>query len=247
MTRRSELGIGPRYQDETRYTRGASPRECAWTRQVPAVRPATPGATVITLPAPETTGGRGLWETIAARRSERVFTDEPLPLTDLSQLLWAVQGLTGDNRAPVLRATASAGARHPHETYLVINRVAGLDPCIARYLVGEHALEIMRPGTFGGACAEACLGQRFCASAQVVLAWGAVVDRTAERYGERAYRYIYLDAGHLGAQTQLAAVALGLGSVNIGAFLDDEVNALFGLDGELETVVYLTAIGKPRP
>jgi SagB-type dehydrogenase family enzyme len=79
-----------------------------------------------------------------------------------------------------------------------------------------------------------------------VFAWGAVVSRSAQKYGDRCYRYIYLDAGHIGGQLQLAAQALGLGSVNIGAFYDDAVNRLFGLDGVEETVVYLTAVGRPR-
>jgi len=245
MPSRSETGIGPRFQAQTQYRRGGSPGKCEWTRAVAAVRPPAEGSRVVALPPPATSEGPGLWGTIAARRSERVFTDDPLALGELSQLLWAVHGLTTAGRDPRFRSAASAGARHPHETYLVANRVTGLDPCVARYAVGQHALEVLQAGEFGGACADACLRQRFCATAQVVLAWGAVVDRCAEKYGERAYRYLYLDAGHLGAQLQLAAAALGLGSVNIGAFLDDEVNALFGLDGEEETVVYLTAVGKP--
>jgi SagB-type dehydrogenase family enzyme len=245
MSGRSEMGIGPRFQDETQYRRGGSPPPCEWARAVPGVRPATPGARVVALPAATATGGPGLWATIAGRRSERVFTQDALPLEDLSQLLWAIQGLTTGGQDPRFRATASAGARHPHETYLVVNRVTGVEPCLARYLVGEHALEVVREGNLGAACVEACLGQKFCATAQVVFAWGAVVDRCAEKYGERAYRYLYLDAGHLGAQLQLAAAALGLGSVNIGAFLDDEVSGLFGVDGEEEAVVYLAAVGRP--
>jgi SagB-type dehydrogenase family enzyme len=245
MSRRSEMGIGPRFQEQTQYRLGGSPAKCEWAQAVPAVRPAAAGAHVVALPPAATADGPGLWGTIAARRSERVFTEDPLPLEELSQLLWSIQGLTTEGQDPRFRCAASAGARHPHETYLVVNRVVGLEPCIARYLVGEHALELLREGEFGAACADACLRQRFCATGQVVLAWGAVVDRCAEKYGERAYRYLYLDAGHLGAQLQLAAAALGLGSVNIGAFLDGDVNALFGLDGEQEAVVYLTAVGRP--
>ena len=168
-----------------------------------------------------------------------------MPLEVLSQLLWATQGITGQQQGYRFRACASAGALYPLDTYLVLNRVEGAGPGIAHYNVIEHSLSLLLAGEFGPACAQACLGQDFCATAQVVFTCGAVVSRSAQKYGDRCYRYLYLDAGHIGAQLQLAAVALGLGSVNIGAFLDDEVNALFGLDGVKETVIYLTAVGAP--
>jgi SagB-type dehydrogenase family enzyme len=83
------------------------------------------------------------------------------------------------------------------------------------------------------------------AQAAVVFAWAAVVDRAKQRYGERAYRYIYMDAGHAGQNLHLAATALGLGCCAIGAFFDDEVNAILGLDGLEETAVYLSVVGVP--
>lgn len=239
-------GIGPGYQFDTKYYRDRPAKQCAWARPAPPFKEYADPIAVIQLPKPESAGGEELWSVIAKRRSQRRFSDETMSLETLSQLLWATQGATGGEAGFVFRATASAGALYPNETYLVLNNVEGAGPGIAHYNVREHSLSLLAEGEFGPACAEACLGQRFCAAAQVVFAWGPVISRCAQKYGDRAYRYIHLDAGHIGAQLQLAAVALGLGSVNIGAFLDDEVNDLFGLDGIEETIIYLTAVGKPR-
>ncbi|NLV29701.1 MAG: SagB/ThcOx family dehydrogenase [Acidobacteria bacterium] len=237
-------GIGPGYQYDTKYYRDRRPPPCAWAGPTPPFKRYADPVARVALPRPVTTGGAGLWETITARRSQRVYAAESLSLADLSQLLWAIQGITGERDGFRFRAAGSAGALYPNETYLVINDVAGVTPGIAHYDVRDHALALIRAGGMGRLCAEACLGQSFCATAPVVFAWGAVVQRSAQKYGDRCYRYLYLDAGHLGGQLQLAAVALGLGSVNVGAFLDDEVNSLFGLDGVAETILYLTAVGK---
>jgi len=198
----------------------------------------------IALPPPHREGGRGLWATIAARRSEREFSREALSLPEVSQLLWAVQGVTAEVSGFALRATASAGALYPNETYVFLLNVVGCPPGLAHYDVRGHALDLIAQGNFGHRLATACLGQTSCREAGVVFAWAAVIERGTSKYAERAYRYVFLDAGHLGAQLQLAATALGLGSVNIGAFFDDEVNALLGLDGVTEFAVYLTAVGK---
>jgi SagB-type dehydrogenase family enzyme len=198
----------------------------------------------VALPEPEGRDGAGLWETIRRRRSERDFARTPLTLGEVSQLLWAVQGLTGRLGGVEVRATASAGALYPNETYAFLLNVEGCTPGLAHYDVRGHALEVLEEGNFGPGLAQACLGQSSCAEAGMVVAWAAVIQRAAVKYGDRAYRYAFLDAGHLGGQLQLAAVALGLGSVNIGAFFDEEVNALLGIDGQREFAVYLTAVGK---
>jgi SagB-type dehydrogenase family enzyme len=238
-----EPGIGPRYQEATKYRREHMGHLTTWAREVPAYKEYTNPLETLPLPPPQTEGGLPLWQTIAARRTQRRFTAAPLSLADLSQLLWATQGLTGKLGHHDVRAAASAGALFPDETYLCLNRVEGCAPGIWHYRVREHAVERLAEGLFGEALARACMGQTFCDNAPVVFAWGAVIDRCAWKYADRAYRYIYLDAGHIGAQLQLATTALGLGSVNIGAFFDDEVNALYGLDGRSETIIYLTAVG----
>jgi SagB-type dehydrogenase family enzyme len=235
--------IGPQFQRQTSYSRHAMPTGPSWAREAPPYKEYEAPLQWIELPAPCTSGGPGLWETIAARRTIRDFADTPMALATLSQLLWAVQGLTHGGR---FRASASAGALYPNETYLLLNRVTDCPPGIGHYDPRSHRLALLREGDFGAQGAAACLRQGFVAQAPVTFAWAAVVERCAQKYRDRAYRYINLDAGHLGGQLQLAATALGLGSVNIGAFLDDEVASLFGLDGEYEIPVYLTSVGTPR-
>lgn len=237
-------GIGPHYNEATKYSRHSMGALTTWARQVPSHKEYEAPLERLALPAPQESEGPPLWHVIHSRRSWRRFSEAPLPLQHLSQLLWAIQGQTGVG-GHELRATASAGALYPNETYVFANRVTDCLPGVWHYDVRGHALSMLAEGEFGGSLAEACLGQRFCATAPVVIAFGAVVDRCAWKYGDRAYRYIYMDAGHLGGQLQLAATALGLGSVNIGAFFDDEVNSLLGLDGTHETAVYLTAVGLP--
>lgn len=238
-------GIGPQYQEATKYSRQEMLGMTTWAREVPAYKQYEDPLELLKLPEPTREGGLALWQTIATRRSTRNFVAQPLPLAHLSQLLWAIQGITGQAGQHNLRASGSAGALYPNETYLFVNNVEGCAPGIWHYQVRDHALAQLAEGQFGPDLAQAALGQDYCATAPVIFVWGAVVDRCAWKYGDRAYRYIYLDAGHLGAQLQLAACAMGLGSVNIGAFFDDEVNALLGLDGQRETAVYLTAVGEP--
>jgi SagB-type dehydrogenase family enzyme len=238
-------GIGPQYHETTKYARAEMRSLTTWAREVPTYKEYEDPLAVLELPAPQTEGGLPLFEAIAQRRSWRHFADSDLPLSRLSQLLWAVQGVTTGNGPHQLRATASAGALYPNETYVFAHRVADCDQGLWHYDLRGHRLVQLAQGDFSVPLAQACLGQSSCAEAPVVLAWGAVVDRCAWKYGDRAYRYIYMDAGHLGGQVQLAAVALGLASVNIGAFFDDEVNNLLGLDGEREVAVYLTALGVP--
>jgi SagB-type dehydrogenase family enzyme len=240
-----EHGLGPRYQEATKYHRDRMGARAEWPRQVPPDKQYSDPLSVLELPAPVAAGGAGLWQAVVGRRSVRDFSPDPLALAQLSQLLWAIQGVTGRVGPHLFRSAASAGALYPNETYVFVNRVQGCAPGLWHYQVPNHSLAQLLSGDLGERVSRACLGQEFCADAAVVFAWAAVVDRCAWKYGDRAFRYIYLDAGHLGGQLQLACCALGLGSVNIGAFLDDEVNELLGLDGEAETAVYLTAVGVP--
>jgi SagB-type dehydrogenase family enzyme len=129
---------------------------------------------------------------------------------------------------------------------LVIHAVEGIEPGIYHYAVDQHALEILRTGDFRTDIARAALDQDIAFWANVVFVWTAVFDRSKWKYRQRAYRYIYLDAGHIAQNTALGAVALGLGSCQIGALYDDEANALLQVDGVEESTIYMTVVGKPR-
>ena len=242
--RRPDEAIGPKFQEMTKYHPARPVGGGLRVNPAPPLTVYPETLPRVDLPQPQRDDGPGIWATIQRRRSRRDFTGEPITLIELSQILWAVTGVTGGAEGFTLRAAASAGALYPNDTYLVINAVEGLAPGLAFYEVPEHRLCILAEGDFSAEIARAALGQQYCATAAVVLVWIAVVARCAWKYSDRAYRYIYLDAGHLGAHAQLAAEALGLGSVNIGALYDDEVASLFGADGHQQIAVYMTAIGR---
>jgi len=231
------LPVGERYQRATRYYRSQG------GTSAPGDAPAAEG--IVTLPPPATVAGEGLWATIQQRRSVRDFLDTPLTQAQLSQLLWATQGITARRRGSAFRAAPSAGACYPIETYLVVNRVEGVEAGLYHYNVRDATLGRRRAVDLGRAIADACLGQEMCEQAAVVFAWTADPARSKRRYHERAYRYIYMDAGHIGENLHLAATAMGLGCCAIGAFFDMEVNAVLGVHGDEEFAVYLSAIGVP--
>lgn len=235
---------GRRFQKETKYDRHSlSGRRLDWSAR-PGTYKVYPEAPRLVLPKPEVKGGPPLWEVIARRRSRRSYTRRPLPLGMLSQLLWAAQGISGATEGYELRTTPSAGALYPVETYVLVQSVADVEPGVYHYDVRGHALERLSAGDPSVRASEAALSQRFTASANVVFVWTAVFGRSAWKYGERAYRYVYLDGGHIAQNVALAAVALGLGSCQIAALFDDDVNALLGVDGETESVLYMTAVGR---
>lgn len=201
----------------------------------PATGPSAPARDVVELPAPRTEGGMSLEEALASRRSVREFTDEPLTLEQVSQLLWAAQGITAEWGG---RTAPSAGALYPLEVYVAT--AEGL----SRYLPDGHRLERLQGADLRGALAGAALGQTQVSDAPAVFVLTAVAARTAEKYGERAERYMQLEAGHACQNLLLEAVVLGLGAVPTGAFSDDAVRDVLGLP-EGETPLYLVPVGYP--
>ncbi len=198
-------------------------------------------ATRIALPDPRGFHGLSLEEALEKRRSVRHYSGETLSAEALSRLLHAAQGITHARWG--FRAAPSAGALYPIELYAVVHNVAGLEPGLYHYAVREHALELLRQEDLRFAIMQAGLGQGFLGQANVCFALSAIFQRTRWRYRERAYRYVLLEAGHVGQNLYLAATSLGLGACAVGAFLDDELNDLLGLDGKEEAVVYVIAVG----
>jgi SagB-type dehydrogenase family enzyme len=205
-------------------------------------RMASEGST-INLPRPALSGGP-LEETIANRRSIRSYSDDSLSLAELSQILFAAQGVTGKRGDRLLRASPSAGGTYPIEVYIFPNRVSGLEPGIYHYQPEHHAVRLVRSGLYGDSLAHACLGQSMPADAAVSLVLTAVPARTTARYGSRAIRYIHMEAGHISQNICLQSTSLGLGAVPIGAFDDEELDRLIGIDGESEMSLYVNSIGK---
>jgi len=197
---------------------------------------ASPQAEEIALPAPRLKGEVGLEETLAARRSVRQFTEEELTLEEISQLLWAAQGITaawGGRTAP------SAGALYPLEVYVVT--ADGL----YHYVPQGHKAIVESRADLRGALWRAGLSQNAIREAPAVFVITAVYARTEKKYGGRAERYVKLETGHAAQNLLLQAVALGLGGVPIGAFYDDQVQSALSLPSDHEPL-YLIPIGHPR-
>jgi SagB-type dehydrogenase family enzyme len=202
-----------------------------------------PERKMIKLPPPHYQGIT-LEEAIRKRRSIRSFSKKIIiSQPQLSQLLFSAQVITGSRYGHQLRAAPSAGALYPLEIYLVINRVENLSPGIYHYNVTLHSLELLKEGDFGKEIANAALGQEMVSEANVTFIISAVFRRTQTKYGERGLRYIFMEAGHVSQNISLEAVSLGLGSVCVGAFYDEQVNRLLGLDGKNESAIYLQAVG----
>lgn len=191
-------------------------------------------------------GGKPLWETIAKRRSIREFSSQFITLSDLSQLLWATGGITSKAWGYDFRACPSAGALYPIETYIIANRVEEISSGLYHYDVKETELILLKEGNLGAELSRAGLGQEMLEEAACVFVWTAIIERSKWKYRERAYRYIYMDAGHIGQNLYLAATGLGLGCCTVGAFFDEEVDRLIGVDGKNEISIYLGAIGRHR-
>jgi SagB-type dehydrogenase family enzyme len=218
-----------------------------WGDKPRLVQPAEPAASdPVALRKPEEIADVSFWDALAKRRSERDYSGNPLTIGELSRLVWAAQGITGTAGGYRLRAAPSAGALYPIETYLVVNNVGDVPHGVYRYDVLRTELVPVRLGDYRQAVCAAALDQGMAYDAAVVFIWTAVIARSLGKYKERAYRYIFLDAGHIGQNVSLAATAMGLGCCMIAALFDDEVNALVGADGENEFAVYMATVGSSQ-
>jgi SagB-type dehydrogenase family enzyme len=201
-----------------------------------------PDAPRLALPDPGFGRGMSVEEAIEARRSRRHYEPGSLSQGALSQLLHAASGITEPARG--FRAAPSAGALYPIETYAVVHDVVGVSPGVYHYAVPDHALEQLHAGDVRGRLIVAGLGQEMLGRAQVCLILSAIFQRTRWRYRERTYRYVLMEAGHVGQNVYLAATSMGLGACAIGAFLDQELNALIGVDGQQEAAIYMLSVGR---
>ena len=246
MDRRRE-GIGDVYHRETKYLREAMPRGgLDWAHQPSPYKEFPEAIKHFPIRPMNQKGGKSLWETIAQRRSIREFSDQSITFSELSQLIWATQGITSRAWGFEFRASPSAGALYPIETYLVVNRVEEIPSGLYHYNVKEAQLILLKEGHFGPELCQAGLGQEMLEEAACDFVWTAMVGRSKWKYRERAYRYIYMDAGHIGQTLYLAATALNLGCCTMGAFFDEEVDRVIGVDGKNEISVYLGAVGRVR-
>lgn len=242
-------GTGSEFLKKTKYPSFELTDQVRGVPQPPLEREPEPGKRIVPLPAPDSirTGPLDLREAIDRRRSVRDYDHRPLSLDELSLLLWSTQGVehVDDDRTVTFRTVPSSGARHALETYLLVNDVEGLEPGLYRYLALEHRLveESVEPNIairINGACQN----QTFILRSGVTFLWVADIYLMTWRYGERGYRDIFLDAGHVCQNLYLTAELMGCGVCAVSAFGDEAMNRILGLDGEERFLVYLATVGK---
>ena len=215
----------------------------------PLQRPYPEDAVIVDLIPPEDLSLPTLstLEAITKRRSHRKYTNTPLTLEELSYLLWAAQGVHEVWRegVAVRRTVPSAGARHPFETYVVINRVQDVEAGLYRYLSMEHKLcrQYTDPA-LANKTASACHHQGFVSRSAVTFIWTAIPYRTEWRYALMAPKLVNLDAGHMCQNLYLAATSINAGTCAIAAYNQKEMDALLGVDGEDEFAIYVAPVGK---
>lgn len=198
---------------------------------------------LIRLPEPTLKGTTSVEEIISKRRSIRQFRTESVTLAQLSQLLWAAQGKTLNNGH---RSVPSAGATFPLEIYIFVGEgmVENLCAGIYHYEVVNHSLSLYLEGDLRHKLAEAALEQESIENAPLNLVICANINRTTSVYGKRGERYVLMETGHAGQNISLQAIALGLGTVMIGAFYDEDVSD--ALKAEKEIIpLYIIPVGKP--
>jgi len=195
----------------------------------------------ITLPQPALDGKLSLEKALLSRRSVRDFNDQALTLSQLSQLLWAAQGITDPQG---FRTAPSAGALYPLEVYVVAGKVEGLPAGVYKYRPRGHQVVRVLSGDRRKEVARAALDQEALKQGAVVLLFSGVYERTSWKYAERAERYVAIEVGHAAQNVLLQATALGLGAVPMGAFQDEEIKKVAALL-EDERPLLLVPVGVP--
>ena len=195
---------------------------------------------MIKLPEPAYDGKISVETALKTRKSTRSYSAEPLLLDDVSQLLWAVQGISRKNR---MRTAPSAGALYPLEVYLVAGHVQGLQAGIYRYLPHGHELELVESGDRRRELAISALHQNCIEKGAIDLVLAGVYERTSVKYGSRAKRYVHMEIGHAAQNIYLQAVGLDLGTVVVGAFDDEKVQRTLSMEKN-ELPLCIMPVGK---
>ena len=211
---------------------------CAKPDAVPT--PSIEQETVIELPEPQYDSDVSLEQTLLQRRSIRSYTGEPLTLQEVSQLLWAAQGVTSPRG---FRTAPSAGALYPLQVYLLAGDVQDLTEGVYHYRPDQHQLVKVIDGDKRTELCDAALMQSCVKDGAVVLVFTGVYERTISKYGDRGIRYVHIEVGHAAENLYLQATAMGLGMVTVGAFHDEQVAKLLNLSPD-EHALYIIPVGR---
>jgi SagB-type dehydrogenase family enzyme len=178
---------------------------------------------IIQLPQPKLESKTSIEKALFNRRSIRSYLNKPLTLFEISQILWAAQGITSEDGK---RTTPSAGATFPIELYLNVSNIESLTEGIYQYKPNQHALEKLFDNEQKSAIASAALNQSFIEQAAAIIIITAIFERTTNSYGKRGIQYIHQEAGSVAQNIHLQAVSLNIGTVMVGAFHDEKIKRL---------------------
>jgi SagB-type dehydrogenase family enzyme len=189
-----------------------------------------------------------LKELVLKRRSIRKFTGNPISLNALANIIFHAYGVTAKTTFKPgidqkVRSVPSGGALFPLELYVAAHNVRDLAPGVYHYGVEAHSLEMVREGQFNAQLGRALFFEDMFRNVSATFVITGVLKRSFIKYGERAYRFMMLEAGHVGQNICLSAFALDLGCLMLGGFYDDDVDEIIGIDGVSETSLYTAAIG----
>ena len=194
---------------------------------------------LINLPKPSLKGEISFEEAVLKRRSVRSYSDEPLKIEEVSQLLWASQGITDFDYN--FRTTPSAGALYPLSIYIVVENVENLDSGIYKYLPESHSVEKIKEGNFRNDIYENSLKQSSIKESSLIIIICADYQITRNKYKEHAEKYVHMESGHVGQNIYLQSVSLNLGVVAVGAFDNQEIKNIIN---SKEVPIYIFPIGK---
>lgn len=239
------MSIGQRFHYETSFgDKGYEGKNIGWGKSVPLYKKYE-GAPKVKLPT-AAFEGMSVENAIRERRSERYFADRPLSLKQLAQILLSADGVTYSGGGYDFRAAPSGGALYPIEIYVIACNVDALADGLYHFQVSDNSLELVKEGDLGKQIHKAANEQDGVGLSPVTLILTARFDRSTVKYADRGYRYIYIEAGAICENIYLQATSLGMGTVAVGAFNDDAVNRLLGVDGIDEATLLIMPVGFPK-
>lgn len=238
------LSIGQRFHYETSYgDSGARAKNPLWGKQIPLYKE-YPDVAKIQLPEPGITDA-SLETVVSQRKSVRSFADKSLTVEQLSRLLVTADGITHTSGSWQMRSAPSGGALYPIDIYVIASNVESLDQGLYHFQVSDSSLELVAKGDYARAIHVASHEQSAVGSSPITVILSARFDRSTVKYSDRGYRYTYMEAGSICQNIYLQATALGLGTVAVGAFNDDSLNELLGIDGQDEAGLLIMPVGYP--
>jgi SagB-type dehydrogenase family enzyme len=236
--------IGPRFHHETSYDRdGFKGKSISHGEAIPLFKE-YPGSEKTKLPMPEESG-TSLVAALNARHSVRSFADRAITLPQLSRLLQSADGASHGTDNYPMRTAPSGGALYPVDMYVAASNVEGLQAGLYHFKPHDSSLELVEAGDFGDRLHGAAFEQGCVGSSPITIVLTARFERSTKKYADRGYRYTYMEGGAICQNIYLQAGALQLGTVAVGAFNDEALNKLLGIDGLSEAALLIMPVGYP--